>query len=176
MNVEACMWCKGRFPVLEGPVHAYIESTPGCWAAFGRVMAREYSDPELLDIHPLTVDAYAVQHPGQPSRKSIQSVALHLVRLCLVTEQGLADEAFKRAMLAAVSRKSEYCWLQPPSSLGELTIGDIEARADVRQHIAVVRRWAAQMWQVWAPHHETVRGWAAEALRTAWPKRAREST
>lgn len=71
MSLQQCMWCKGMFPTLNGPVHKYMESTPGCWATFGRVLAREYEDQRLFGVHRLTVDSYAVQHPGVPNRQSI---------------------------------------------------------------------------------------------------------
>ena len=163
MDVEACIWCRGTFPAIQGPVHEYMESSPGCWATFGRVLAREYSDPQFFETHRLTVDSYAVQHPGRPSRQSIQSVGVHLVRLCLFIEHELAPEEANSAMLAAARRKSEYFWLEPPASLGVLTVADIDACASVQQHKALVRSWAAQMWQVWAPHHATIRGWAIAA-------------
>ena len=158
--VRRCMWCQGSFPDEDGPVHEYMESTPGCWAAYGRVLAREYADRRFLPVHRLTVDAYAVQHPGSPSRKSIRSVGIHLVRLCLSLEHRLAPERANAAMLSAAKHKSQYVWLEPPNSLGPLTVADIEAASSVEAHMQAVRSWAAQMWQVWSPHHSTVRAWA----------------
>ena len=160
MNMETCMWCKGTFPAIEGPTHRYMESTPGCWAAYGRVLAREYSDQEFFEVHRLTVDSYAVQHPGQPSRQSIQSVGVHLVRLCLFLEHELAPEHANSAMLVVAKHKSKYSWLEPPASLGGMTVADVELAADAEQHKALVKAWAAQMWRVWMPHHAIVRQWA----------------
>ena len=154
------MWCQGRFPDEAGPTHEYMQSTPGCWAAFGRVLAREYGDRRLFAVHRLSVDSYAVQHPGLPSRQSIRSVGVHLVRLCLLLERGLPPEHANDAMLEAARHKSGYHWLEPPPSLGDLTVADVEAAADAEAHRDRVRRWAAQMWDVWSPHHATVRGWA----------------
>jgi len=114
-----------------------MESSPGCWATFGRVLAREYSDPQFFETHRLTVDSYAVQHPGRPSRQSIQSVGVHLVRLCLFIEHELAPEEANSAMLAAARRKSEYFWLEPPASLGVLTVADDEIAIGIR-HIEAV--------------------------------------
>lgn len=162
MDTETCVGCGGTFPAIEGPSHEYMESSPGCWAAFGRVLAREYSDPRLSEVHRLTVDSYAVQHPGRPSRQAIQSVGVHLVRLCLFLEHGLAPEKANDAMLVAAKRKAEYHWLEPPESLGELTVADVDAAADAEEHKDRVRAWAGQMWEVWSPHRETVRRWAGE--------------
>lgn len=158
--LEPCMWCKGSFTRIEGPTHEYMQSTPGCWASFGRVLAREYEGRGHFAVHRLTVDSYAVQHPGVPSRQSIQSVGVHLVRLCLFLERELSPERANDAMLTAAKLKAQYHWLEPPADLGALTIADVEAASEVEAHQSAVRAWAAQMWNVWAPHHGVIRGWA----------------
>jgi len=157
------MWCRGTFSDVDGPTHEYMESIPGCWAAFGRVLAREYEDQRYFAVHRLTVDAYAVQHPGVPSRQSIQSVGVHLVRICLFLERGLAPDMANDAMLAAAKHKAQYHWLEPPTSLGSLTVADVEAATGINEHTSVVRSWASQMWEVWSPYHSTVRSWADAA-------------
>ena len=160
MSFERCMWCKGTFPRSDGPTHRYMASVPGCWATYGRVLAREYEDRRLFDVHRLTVDAYAVQHPGQPSRQSIQSVGVHLVRLCLFLERGLTADRANAAMLSAARYKAQYEWLEPPGSLGQITVADVEQTADADSHKIAVRNWATQMWEVWSDHRAAVRAWA----------------
>jgi hypothetical protein len=140
-----------------------MESTPGCWAAFGRVLAREYEDQRYFATHRLTVDAYVVQHPGAPGRQSIQSIGVHLVRLCLFLERGLTPDRANDAMLVAAKHKARYHWLKPPAFLGPLTVANVEATSGVEEHMSVVRSWASQMWRVWSPHHATVRSWANTA-------------
>jgi uncharacterized protein DUF5946 len=157
------MWCKGDFPADPGPTHEYMESTPGCWAAFGRILAREYADRRYFAVHRLTVDSYAVQHPGSPSRQSIQSVGVHLVRLCLFHERQLTPEGANDAMLSAARHKARFHWLEPPPDLGPITVASVDAAAGIEEHLSTVRRWAAQMWEVWSPHHATVRRWADAA-------------
>ncbi len=78
----SCFSCGALAPDIDGPVHRYMDSSPGCWALFGEVLAREYSDYNYASHHRLTVDAYAVQHPGKPSPPSIGSVAVHLHLRC----------------------------------------------------------------------------------------------
>lgn len=157
------MWCKGWFADIDGPTHKYMQSTPGCWAAFGRVLAREYEDQRFFGVHRLTVDAYAVQHPGVATRQSIQSVGVHLVRLCLFLERNLSPGKANDAMLAAAKQKAQYHWLEPPASLGTITVADVEAAMGVKAHESAVRAWAAQMWDVWASYHPIVRAWASVA-------------
>ena len=86
--MSRCPGCRLLLPEGEGATHPYIGSSPACWALFGDILAREYSDPAYFRRHQLTVDTYAVQHPGRPERRSVQSVALHLVTLCLILEDG----------------------------------------------------------------------------------------
>ena len=68
--IKACFSCGAQVPDVEGPTHRYMLSSPGCWAVFGEVLAREYSNALYMKNHRLTVDAYAVQHPGKPSRQA----------------------------------------------------------------------------------------------------------
>ncbi len=171
MNTVECVGCGGQFPEIDGPVHRYMESSPGCWAAFGEVLAREYSDPTYFGVHRLTVDAYAVQHPGSPSRQSIQSVGVHLIRLCLFLEHGLSAENANGAMLKAAKLKHTFVWLEPPVSLGQLTVADVVKARTAQAHKSAVRAWAQSAWDAWLPHHDIIRTWlsARQGARGLWP-------
>lgn len=136
-----------------------MESSPACWAAYGEVLAREYSDQAYFAVHRLSVDAYAAQHPGRPSPQTIQSVAVHLVRLCLLLERGLPMERANDAMLKASEREALYVWLEPPISRGSVTVTDVVSAVGVDAHMVAVRRWAESTWQAWVTHHATIRGW-----------------
>ena len=96
-----CFGCGGLVPQMDGPTHRYMLSSPGCWHVYGQVLVRDYTDPALRDVHRLTVDSYAVQHPGQPTPQAIQSVCVHLMSLCLIVERGLATSYATRVMGAA---------------------------------------------------------------------------
>ena len=159
----ACFSCGGLFPEMEGPVHRYMDSSPGCWAAFGEVLAREYSDFRYGSVHRLTVDAYAVQHPGQPSPQTIQSVAVHLGSLYLVLEKELSSDYAARVMDRLTDIKASFHWLEPPAGLGALTVADVLPAKDGPGHVALVRRWAASAWAAWGAHHRQVKEWV-EAL------------
>lgn len=137
-----------------------MESSPGCWHAYGIVLAREYESPELFPIHRLSVDSYAVQHPGGTSRQAVQSVGVHLARLCLFLEHGLSAEDANAAMLEVGKTKANMVKLARPGSLGEVTVADVLAANGVEQHSDAVQRWARSTWQAWSEHHETIRRWA----------------
>ena len=136
-----------------------MESSPGCWAAYGEVLAREYSDPAYAANYRLSVDAYAVQHPGRSSPQSIQSVALHLIRLCLLLERGLEMSWANDAMLEATESKKKFVWLDPPATRGKITVADVHATKSAQEHVTRVREWAESAWQAWAVHHAQIRKW-----------------
>jgi hypothetical protein len=158
-----CGGCGATVPdVEETRRHTYSGSAPGCWLLYGEVLAREYGDFRFTPAHQLTVDAYAVQHPGVPERRSAQSVAIHLVGLCLSLERdrGPAELPLLRQRLAPPKRV--FPWLAPPPSVGELTVVDVHDAETPEDHRAVVDRWARSAWDAWSPHHEKVRAWADE--------------
>jgi len=138
MNTIECVGCGGRFP---------------------EILAREYSNSTYSEVHRLSVDSYPVQHPGPPSRQSIQSVGVHLIRLCLFLEYGLSAENANGAILEATKRKHSFVWLEPPVSLGQITVADVVKARSVTAHKNAVRAWAQCAWDAWLPHHDTVRGW-----------------
>ena len=159
-----CVGCGVMFREHGGPTHRYMESSPGCWAAFGEVLAREYSDPAYGLLHRLTVDAYAAQHPGRQSPQAIQSVAGHLISLSLVLERGVDMRRATSAIRTAASRKNFFPWLSPPSSRGDTTVADVLRASDAEEHLAAGDAWAKAVWLAWSAHHDTVRLWVSEVL------------
>jgi len=159
MKTVKCMGCGGLFPDIDGPVHRYMESSPGCWQPYGEVLSREYSEPAYADVLRWTVDTYAVQHPGTPSRQSIQSVGVHLIRLCFFHEHELSPENANDAMLAAGKNKHSFTWLEPPTTPTLLTAADVAKTQTVEEHKSAVRAWAQSVWEYWSPHHDTIRSW-----------------
>jgi hypothetical protein len=133
---------------------------------YGEVLAREYGEYRYPAFHRLTVDTYSVQHPGTPSRQSIQSVAVHLVSLQLVLERGYSSEQATEGIRRALGHRQDFHWLEPPSPLGNLTILDVRNATNYLQHETMVQRWAESVWQAWFPHHETIRHWAKGERRS----------
>ena len=83
-----CIGCGAPVPDTDGATHRCFGASPGCRAAFGEVLAKEYGEYAYPGVHGLTVDAYAVQHQGRSSRQTIQSLAIHLVGLYVLLERG----------------------------------------------------------------------------------------
>ena len=166
LGLKACVGCGAMVPDVGGPTHRYLGASPGCWAVYGGVLAREYEDYALYaPIHRLTVDAYAAQHPGTPSPQSRQSVGVHLIRLHLQLERGLPHDRANDAMLRISARPDRFPWLGPPPHLGDLTVLDVQRAEDPTDHMERVRRWARSVWEAWSPHHDTVRRWASPGCR-----------
>lgn len=156
-----CIGCQVEFGGIDGPTHEYMLSSAGCWAAYGEVLAREYSDYRLARIHRLTVDTYAVQHPGTNVPAARRSVAVHLSRLYLLLEAGWSMERINNAMPAITGFKDRCDWLQPPSMTGTLSVREVLQAPSNEEHEMRVRAWAESVWKAWAVHHATVRKWCA---------------
>ena len=154
--------CGARLEAAEGGTSEYYGEHPACWALFGEVLAREYSDYRFAAVHRLTVDAYAAQHPGKPERRTIKSVAVHLIGLHLALERGVSSIDAVQTLQSAADRSAEYHWLVPPSSFGDLTVVYVHgAGGDPELHKQRVQEWAGHTWRAWAAHHAQVRAWAA---------------
>ncbi len=157
---QPCAGCGAPVPVTDGPTHPYIGASPGCWAIYGRVLAREYGEYAYPPVHCLTVDAYAAQHPGAPSRRSIQSVAIHLIGLHLILERGYEPERATAAIRDVLARGHDLVWLDPPAPPGAVTVLDVVEARGLAEHTERVEEWAGSVWEAWEAHHGKIRRWA----------------
>jgi Family of unknown function (DUF5946) len=159
------MGCGAFVPDSNDPTHKYIGCSTGCWTIYCEVLAKEYSDYRFGRVHRLTVDTYAVQHPGKPERRSIQSVAVHLIGLHLSLELEFDNRRAVKMRQAAADRSSSFVWLDPPEPLGSMTIVDVHRAGDnPQEHKRLVNEWARSTWAAWRKHHPKVRQWASECL------------
>lgn len=161
MNTSICPGCRVDLRSVDGPVHRYMESSAACWAKYGELLAREYQNPAYMKAHRLTVDTYAVQHPGRPSPQAIQSVAVHLISLHAILELGF-DDTRARALIKSCADNGRHIWLPPPETPTWLTVLHPLRTRSPAEHAKAVHEWATSAWQAWAHHHSQVRAWAAE--------------
>ena len=152
---ETCT-CGVHLHSIEAPTHPYMLSTPSCWEAYGRLLAKEYEAPSLMRLHRLTVDAYAAQHPGD-------SVGIHLSRLALMMDEGWVMERANDAMLSITAKKRQYPWLVPPKLDGAGTFLPALHAVGSDEHESAVSQWARGVWQAWTPHHAQVKSWLRDA-------------
>jgi Family of unknown function (DUF5946) len=166
MGVSRCEGCGLVRPAREGPTHPCFGASPACWELFGEVLAREFGDPAYFRVHQLTVDTYVVQHPGRPERRSIQSVALHRITLCLVLEDGVEPREGPN-LHARLGKRGAFRWLEPPRPNGRLTVASVLRARTPDEHERAVEAWARDVWTAWQGHHATVRAWIEQFLSDA---------
>ncbi|MFL5649162.1 MAG: DUF5946 family protein [Chloroflexota bacterium] len=152
----ACIGCGRLVPDVEGPTHRYLESSPGCWAAYTTIPFGGMAGPAELPHSAMTVDAYAVQHPGRPGSSSTPSVWIHLAALHLVLERGWSADRLISIRRVVADANDGWPWLTPPASMGGIGAIDVTsaAAADVPD---VVRTWVEAAYAAWADHHGAIR-------------------
>lgn len=144
-----CFACGGEFENRIGPTHKYMLSSPGCWAAYGELLAREYQNPVLFGaVHRLTVDAYALQHPGDPlDRRARQSVWVHYIALYLAFRMGKEHAAIPPVM----QRLAGGVFPELPSAPKRfsVTLSDVAAQGE-KNHVSAVTAWAKDAFEAWS--------------------------
>lgn len=157
-----CPDCRALVPDVDGPTHAYLGGSAGCWAVWGELQARGYVDLAAAAAMPLAIDAYAAQHPGLEGRRQAQSVWVHLVSICAILEHGLLPADGIRLKHEMLRDDPVFRWLEPPTDPGPVTV--LDAAAAGLDLGAVVERWAASVWAAWSAHHGAIRERTAAEL------------
>ena len=167
---SSCPGCGLTRSTAVGPPTAEHRASAACYALYGELLARSYSDPGLRQVHQLVVDAYAAQHAGGTSRRQVQTVALCLMTLCLVIENDVDPGEGPRLHKQMVRNRPPFRWLQPPAPRHALTVADVLAAPDADEHARLVRQWGRQVWQAWAPHHAAIQRWNQLAMGEPSPR------
>jgi len=163
-----CPGCNAHVPDIEGPVHKYVPSAPGCWRIFGEVQADESLRFGYPPEHRIVVDAYMCQHPGDGhDRRDRQSVFVHLVALGALLERSMPPDTVTRLLGPFVRTRSDFPALARPADPGSVTVLRMVGAADLDDYGIRAREWATSVWNSWAQHHELIRaamdsaqGWA----------------
>ena len=158
-----CPGCGVVLPANDGPTHRYLGASAACWALYGQLIAREFTNAAYFAVHQMSTDTYAVQHPGVPERRTIQSVALHLMTLCLFLERG-ADPLDGSKLHKRMVGNPYFHWLEPPRPNGKMTVADVLRAEGPVEHRRLVAAWARAVWNAWASHHSIVRTWTEQTL------------
>ncbi|HMO37984.1 MAG TPA: DUF5946 family protein [Saprospiraceae bacterium] len=150
-----CLGCGALVDNLAGQAHEYIGAAQGCWNLYGQILAKEYGEYNYPPLtHRLTVDTYAIQHPGHPSRKSIQSLNIHLISLYLILIKGFNGETATQKMGQILSREPKFEWLEPPTPNGSKTVIDVLIATNQVEHENYVREWSESVWKSWFSKHK----------------------
>jgi hypothetical protein len=155
-----CPGCGAVIPDPGNVAPPHDGTSPGCWALYGDILAREYGEWSYPAIHRLTLDAYGAQHPGEPSPKSIQAMAVHLIALHLSLERSIPARRVPAEIGRLVVDPTVFRWLEPPPAAGQRTVLDVAGASTLREHQARVQWWARSVWEAWSDHHDVIRRWA----------------
>jgi hypothetical protein len=153
-----CVGCHGVVPDIDGPIHRYMTAAAGCWRAYTELLGGGGLPPG--PAVGLTVDAYAVTHPGVAGPQATPSVWIHLVTLCFVLERRWPVDHANHLRRAAADAFRGWPWLSPPDSMGDVTAIDVASAlvaGDGASAVALTRRWVDGAWAAWAAHHPAVR-------------------
>ncbi|MCP2166478.1 DUF5946 family protein [Goodfellowiella coeruleoviolacea] len=166
-----CTGCGAQVPDVDGPTHAYLSASPGCWQRYGEVATSLLAGAGDTAARWCHVDCYAAQHPGgaEHDRRQRQSVAVHLTALCLLVHHGVPANrvaALRGRLSQTVLPRlglADWPYLTPPTTPGTVTVAEVHA-AHQDDRVAVGERWLGAVWSAWSAHHRTVQEWAQAAL------------
>jgi Family of unknown function (DUF5946) len=167
MSMTRCPGCNALVPDVEGTVHAYVPSAPGCWKVFGEVQADESLRFGYPPEHRLVVDAYMAQHPGDgQDRRDRQSVFVHLIALCGLLERSVPPDRVTRLLGPVVRSRPDFPVLARPVDPGAVTLLRMVGAVDLDDYGARAREWASAVWDSWAHHHALIRAALSDAMQS----------
>lgn len=156
--LTSCENCGARVAAIDGPTHAYMTSAAGCWAGFGELQACELSRFGYLPAHGIVVDAYAASHGGDGTqRRDRQSVFIHLMAICGVTERGLTPARRVALLQRVTTGHPDFPRLERPPGHPAQAFTDLLGAEDAGDYDRRARNWAAAVWTFWAPEQPRIR-------------------
>ena len=159
-----CPGCGLRMPVSDRAAYkGYYNASPECWVLCTEVLGSEFGNAVLFgQVHQLTVDTYAVQHPG--GKHPDKSIATHLAGLHLVLDRGIRPSNVSKLLQRLAEAVKTWPHFPPPNDLGPLTVCDVALTESVEAHIKTVEEWAGMVWNAWSQHHGEVAGLVSDHL------------
>ena len=149
-----CYGCAALADNITGKPHKYIGASQGCWNLYTEVLAKEYGEYNYPEhTHRLTVDTYAIQHPGQPGRQSIQSVNVHLISLYFVLIKKMSGSSATKLMGKILQCNPAFEWLEPLTPNGTITVVDVLKATNSAEHELIVTKWAEDVFACWFSKH-----------------------
>ncbi len=172
LNLEICPDCKLALPPgALGVTHAYLGASASCWEMYGALLMREiFRSLSAWRCSPLrrwTPTPQQASGQGNPklAAPSSRSGHVHLVGLYLTLERELHPDFVRRAIGRLAERNGDLRWLDPPESLGAITVADVMKASTPEEHREMVLAWARAVWDAWAPHRTEIVRWADEVVR-----------
>ena len=157
-GAEPCPSCGAPVEPVDGPTHPYMRSSPGCWAAFGKLQAEEMARFGYPEIHGLVVDCYAASHGGDGAeRRDRQSVFIHLMALCARLEHGMPGPHRIALLRRLTARKRDWPVVWPPRHTPGVNHTHLRGARDEADYERRAWEWARAVWEAYGPEREQVR-------------------
>ena len=137
--------------------------TGSCRADYQALLKRERADLRYMRAHALSVDAYAVQHPGEQSDASASRVGMHLVSLYAQLMLDASHRDLKQIRRQA-AETIEFRWLPPPGMPAQFGVQYALKADSPEMHGARVHAWALSVWRAWYPHSDQIMSWTRRIL------------
>lgn len=158
---QICPGC-GHPGAADGPVHNYMSASARCWARYGDILAREYSDTDYWRAHRLLTDAYCGHHSVGEDRRARQSLYIHLGALWLHYERRTPEQDIVSFLRRGAKSGHDFPHLEMPAASHAVRIDAIHAASDAAEHGAAVQNYARAVFDAWSPHHAVFANFVAE--------------
>ena len=156
-DISLCVACGyNAAPLVGGAAHVYMGPSPECWALYGEILVRKYSDVDYARAHRLMTDACCAQHSVGDDRRARQSLHIHLAALMLHFEDGRSQPDIVR-FLRSAAVSEDFPLLAVPAQNGRLSIERVHAARNADEHWAAVQAYGAAVLAAWRVHHGVVR-------------------
>ena len=165
LQETVCPGCGLKMPAGQTTTfRSYYRTNAECWDLYTEVLGTEYSNAILFgQVHQLTVDAYAVQHAGDPHPD--KSVDIHLFGLHLALVKGIRSPYIPPLLQRLATEIDVWPHYEPPTDTAPLTVFDVAFCDSTEEHIRMVREWAQAVWESWSGYHAEVGQLISEHLK-----------
>ena len=153
---QTCPSC-GIIAEPAGGTSPRLNSSAGCWTLYCRILEKEFSNPDYLVSHRVTVDAYGAQHPDLTCPRGIRSLRAHLVSLYLTCGLGWDGAQSRLAMgRLGASRHLPETKFERPNVFSSIKVDTSLLATDPLEHRRLTRVWAQSVWKSWSASHQGI--------------------
>ena len=125
---------------------------------FGKILEKEFGNPNYRLNSRWTTDAYAIRHYGKASvPQAVKSVNHHLIRLTFHFDYKMTVKQCDSAFRSLTQLKGNFKWMVPPENVGNITVADVMKAKSSQEHLKLVEEWAYEAWMAWKQHHLSIR-------------------
>jgi hypothetical protein len=150
-----CPGCHAAMPGRNTDPPGRFNASGECWQAFSDLSCYTVALQDPLFIHQHMVDAYAAQHAGGNTRPI--TVAFGLIGLYLALERGYSGKEVQQAHMRIAKLRKDWPRLEPPGQPAALTVLDVLRVSPGPERDAMIRQWAAAVWESWADRRDWIR-------------------